>query len=77
MLISPRRAGQINRAMSDARDLHSLLVTAKAKSAQKGDPAILAGLIQKGESLAVQLATKRHFIDTTQDNRRVYGIYCS
>jgi hypothetical protein len=41
------RAGQINRAMSDARDLLGLLQNAKAKATQKGDPALLAGLIQK------------------------------
>jgi hypothetical protein len=41
------RAGQINRAMSDARDLLVLLQTAKTRVHQKGDPATLAGLIQK------------------------------
>lgn len=64
--------------MLDARDLLVLLQTAKAKTAQKGDPATLAGLIQKGESLANNLATKRHYVDPSQDgNRRVYGIYSS
>lgn len=33
--------------MSDARDLLGLLQLAKAKTSQKGDPATLAGLIQK------------------------------
>lgn len=61
--------------MSDARDLLALLITAKAKSSQKGDPATLAGLIQKGESLAVNLATKRHYIDNNSENKRVYGKY--
>lgn len=60
--------------MSDARDLLVLLQTAKARTAQKGDPATLAGLIQKGESLAVNLATKRHYVDLTNDNKRIYGM---
>jgi len=47
MILHSNRAGQINRAMLDARDLLGLLQSAKAKTTQKGDPAILAGLIQK------------------------------
>lgn len=72
-ILHSNRAGQINRALSDARDLLGLLQSTKSKLTNPS--ALLAGLIQKSESLAVNLATQRYFMDSEKDGHPAYGMF--
>eukprot|EP01087_Luapelamoeba_hula_P004848 TRINITY_DN1482_c0_g1_i1.p1 TRINITY_DN1482_c0_g1~~TRINITY_DN1482_c0_g1_i1.p1 ORF type:complete len:4317 (-),score=602.49 TRINITY_DN1482_c0_g1_i1:51-13001(-) len=66
IILHANRIGHINRCLSDARDILGLLRVAKAEGGRP-NPTLFAGLLQKGESLATNLATKRHYIDKGDD----------
>ena len=62
-ILYSNRVGQINRSLSEARDLQKLLLKFKQLKSVEQTTEIKAGLILKGESLARQLSTKRTYID--------------
>jgi len=71
-ILHANRVGHINRCLSDARDVLSLLQNAVQQEPQEGVNApLLAGLIQKSESLATNLASKRFFVDP-KDETLIY-----
>ena len=66
-ILRANRVGQANRCISDARDLLHLLYQVQHPSPSTTASALTAGLIQKGEMLARNLVTARHYIDQRDD----------